>query len=58
MTEGKIIAAIRFEGDDLSLLKALEAEERLSRSDVVRRAVRAYAKQLGVEVPKPKRRAR
>lgn len=55
VTEDKIIAAIRFEGEDLVLLKALEAEERLSRSDVVRRAVRAYAKQLGVEAPKAKK---
>lgn len=58
MNQNKIIAAIRFEGEDLALLKALEAEERLSRSDVVRRAVRAYAKQLGVEAPKPRRRSR
>jgi len=34
--------------DDLALLEALEAIERLKRSDVVRRAIRAYAVKLGV----------
>ena len=43
---------------DLALLEALEELEQLKRSDVIRRAIRAYAKQLGVEAEpkKPKRR--
>lgn len=49
---------VKFPPDDLALLEALEQFERLKRSDIVRRAVRAYAAQLGVEVEhadKPKR---
>jgi len=39
---------VKFPPDDLVLLEALERAERLKRSDIVRRAVRAYAKQLGL----------
>jgi hypothetical protein len=51
---------VKFPPDDLAVLEALERFERLKRSDIVRRAVRAYAKQLGVmdeprSKPKPKR---
>ena len=49
---------VKFPPDDLAVLEALERFERLKRSDIVRRAVRAYATQLGVEVDdgaKPKR---
>jgi hypothetical protein len=49
---------VKFPPDDLAILEALEQFERLKRSDIVRRAVRAYAAQLGVEVEqetKPKR---
>jgi hypothetical protein len=54
---------VKFPPDDLAVLEALEQFERLKRSDIVRRAVRAYATQLGVAVhqsdkskrPKPKR---
>jgi hypothetical protein len=47
---------VKFPPDDLAVLKALEHVERLKRSDVVRRAVRAYAKQLGVRVDPPRKR--
>jgi len=47
---------VKFPPEDLAVLEALEAFERLKRSDIVRRAIRAYAKQLGVGEPKkPKR---
>ena len=49
---------VKFPSDDLAILEALEQFERLKRSDIVRRAVRAYAAQLGVETEqgtKPKR---
>jgi hypothetical protein len=54
---------VKFPPDDLAILDALVDFERLKRSDIVRRAVRAYAAQLGVDVeqgskpkrPKPKR---
>ena len=54
MTE-KPIVGIRLDPDELALLDAVAAAEERSRSDVVRRAIRAYAASLGVEV-KPKRR--
>ena len=43
---------VKFPPEDLAILEALERFERLKRSDVVRRAVRAYAAQLEVE-PEP-----
>ena len=53
---------VKFPPDDLALLEALEQFERLKRSDIVRRAVRAYAIQMGVaddqgrpKRPKPKK---
>lgn len=49
---------VKFHPDDLAVLKALEEIERLKRSDIVRRAIRAYAKQLGVQVDKPRKRRR
>jgi hypothetical protein len=52
---------VKFPPDDLEVLEALENAERLKRSDIVRRAVRAYAKQLGLldaegQSKKPKRK--
>ena len=35
--------------EDVALVKQLMAAERLRKSDIVRRALRAYAKQLGIE---------
>ncbi len=49
---------VKLRPDDLQLLEASERVERLSRSDVVRRAIRAYAVQLGVtdrDVVRPKK---
>jgi len=40
--------SVKFPPDDLALLEACARAERLKRSDVVRRAVRAYAEVLGV----------
>ena len=45
---------IRFDNEDKKLLKEMCAVEKLNRSDVVRRAVRHYAKHLGVEQPNPR----
>jgi hypothetical protein len=50
------MVCVRFEGEDLELLQDLIEAERLTRSDVVRRAVRAYAKQLGVKPRRTKKR--
>lgn len=48
----------RLDDEDRALLDALSAAEKLTRSDVLRRAMRLYAKHIGVEQPKPKRRTR
>lgn len=45
--------SVRLEGDDVQTLAALVEVERLSKSDVIRRALRSYAERLGV-LPKPK----
>lgn len=58
MVEPTTTVCVKFPPDDLALLEALEHFERLKRSDIVRRAVRAYAAQLGVgahQGTKPKR---
>lgn len=51
------VIGIRLPPDELELLDAIAAREERKRSDVIRRALRAYAEQLGVSV-KPKRRAK
>jgi len=50
------LVAIRLDDEDRAILAALVAHEKLTKSDVIRRAIRAYAKQLRVKVPRqPKR---
>jgi len=49
------INAVRLDDEDKATLDAIIAYEKLTRSDVIRRAIRAYAKQLGVN-PKRKRK--
>lgn len=57
MTEKKNpTIGIRFTPAELTLLDALMAFEERSRSDVVRRAVRAYAEKLGVKAGPPARK--
>jgi hypothetical protein len=53
---------VKFPPDDLAVLERLEQFERLKRSDIVRRSIRAYARQLGLldasgepKRPKPKK---
>ena len=46
---------IRFSPEELELLAKLEAHEERTRSDIVRRAVRAYAEAV-LKATKPKRR--
>jgi hypothetical protein len=49
--------SLRLEGEDIDVLESLVAAERLTQSDVIRRALRAYARELGVGPrPKPKPR--
>jgi hypothetical protein len=51
--------SLRLEGEDIDVLEGLVAAERLSQSDVIRRALRAYAIEVGVlpqPKPKPKRK--
>jgi len=47
---------IRFTPEDLELLDTLAAKEERNRSDVVRRALRAYAETHGLK-PKAKKKA-
>lgn len=48
--------AIRLDAEDRALLEACSAAEKLTKSDIMRRALRAYAKTIGVIVGKPVRR--
>jgi Arc/MetJ-type ribon-helix-helix transcriptional regulator len=54
MTKSPTIG-IRFTPEDLELLDALAAKEERNRSDVVRRALRAYAQTIGVKTKTKKR---
>lgn len=53
---------LRLDEEDRALLEACSTKEKLSKSDIFRRALRAYAENLGVTEqrqrpkPKPKRR--
>jgi hypothetical protein len=58
MAESLTTVCVKFPAEDLVILEALETAERLKRSDIVRRAVRAYAKQLGVLDDKLSKRAK
>lgn len=47
---------VRLDSEHRAILEALCAHERLSKSDVFRRALRHYADHLGVKPPKPRKR--
>lgn len=47
---------LRLDERDRDLLDALVEHERLTKSDVVRRAIRHYAEHLGIKQPKPKKK--
>lgn len=51
----KSMIGLRLGPDELALLDALAAHEERSRSDVLRRALRAYAEKLGVAAGPVKR---
>jgi uncharacterized protein (DUF1778 family) len=53
----KPLIALRLDPEEIELLEAMAAKEERNRSDVIRRAIRAYAAQLGVTA-KPKRAAK
>ncbi len=48
---------IRMDDEDRALLDACSTKEKLTKSDILRRALRAYARTLGVgaDVTKPRR---
>ena len=48
----------KFSAEDYALLEACAAAEKLRRADIVRRAVRAYAAQLGVKAPPERKKKR
>lgn len=47
---------VRLDAEHRAILEALCAHERLSKSDVFRRALRHYATHLRVKVPKPRKK--
>jgi hypothetical protein len=47
---------LRLDAEDRAILEACSAREKLSKSDILRRALRAYATSLGVEIEAVKRR--
>lgn len=51
----KAVVGLRLATEEIELLDALAAHEERTRSDVVRRAIRAYAEKLGVKVKPAKR---
>jgi len=51
----KPMIGLRLGPDELALLEALATHEERSRSDVLRRALRAYAEKLGVTAGPAKR---
>jgi uncharacterized protein (DUF1778 family) len=51
----KPMVGLRMSPDEIALLDAIAAHEERSRSDVLRRAIRAYAEKLGVTVKPAKR---
>jgi hypothetical protein len=50
--------AIRLDAEDRALLEACAKAEKLTKSDIMRRALRAYARSIGVQVGTPKRRGK
>jgi hypothetical protein len=52
------MVSVQLQGEDLEILRALVDKERLTRSDVLRRAIRSYAEQLGVRVQKKTKRSK
>jgi len=51
MVDGHTIPhfAVRLDDEDRALLEAISKREKLSKSDIIRRAIRAYAAELGVK---------
>jgi hypothetical protein len=53
------LIALRLDDEDMALLDACCAKEKLTKSDILRRGLRAYAASLGVEPERqPRRRKR
>ena len=48
------VVVLKLDAEHKKLLNALIAAEKLNRSDVIRRAIRHYAKAIGVETTAPK----
>jgi metal-responsive CopG/Arc/MetJ family transcriptional regulator len=49
ITSCAVVVALKLDAEHKQLLNELIAVEKLNRSDVLRRAIRAYAKVLGIE---------
>ena len=49
MQPGQPNVNLRLDDEDLKLLQEAAKREKLNRSDTIRRAIRLYAKQLGIQ---------
>ena len=56
MSERDPLINVRLDEEDRALLEAVSAHEKLTKSDIIRRAIRHYAEHLGVKPPKPKKK--
>jgi len=54
MQPGQPNVNLRLDNEDLKLLQEAAKVEKLTRSDTIRRAIRAYAKTLGIELQQSK----
>lgn len=54
------VITVRLDAEDLALLNASAAKEKLSKSDILRRGLRAYAANLGITpaTVKPRRKSK
>lgn len=52
------IHSVKLDEEDVALLEAVIRYEKLTKSDVIRRAIRTYASQLGVTVQPSKRQSK
>jgi len=52
MTPGKPNLAVRLDSEDIELLEQLRKREKMTRSELVRRAIRKVAREAGLLPPK------
>lgn len=55
MMSPEVTISMRLDAEDLALLEACMAAEKLTKSDIVRKAIREYAARTGVAPQKPRK---